>query len=182
MRCSPAMAHCIRCDVLLCGHMVVIWYCSENWPGMYPVQGVMRCGPVGHATHWSTTAWQWAEGRWAREIGGSLTKWTYYSPGASSVGIIPPLIHLSLSPKSEKISPLCAMPMSPQVPSRSWGGLGKEILCENKKANCPADEPQQLMICLISVPSPVALGPAASSQQVLARWTSVALCTQLQSR
>ena len=30
MRCSPAMAHCIRCDVLLCGHMVVIWYCSEN--------------------------------------------------------------------------------------------------------------------------------------------------------
>ena len=93
-------------------------------------------------------------GRWGREIGGSVHHpWELFLPS-----------YISLCPQNlKKISPQCALPMSPQVPSRSWGGLGKEILCENKKANCPADEPQQLMICLISALSPVALGPAASS-------------------
>ena len=102
-------------------------------------------------------------GRWARwEMEGTLTKWSYYSLSGIARGNYS--AHCSsVSPRKVKNIPspcVCPLPSSQQ----SWGWVGKEILGENKKPNCLADELRQLMIWLIS---PLTLDhPASPVMQV----------------
>ena len=74
MRYSPATAHCIRYDVLLCGHVVVIWYCSENGPGMYPVPGLDAVWSGGSCNSLRHDRVTMGGGQMGERDGGSLTK------------------------------------------------------------------------------------------------------------
>ena len=91
-------------------------------------------------------------GRWARwEMEGTLTKWSYYSLSGHRPWELFRSLLIRLSQKSKKYSlPVCVCPLPSS--QQSWGWVGKEILGGNKKPNCLADEPRQLMIWLISPP------------------------------
>ena len=147
----PRWVTCPVCTV----HGANVWLsdAANAWPAYGVVRDSATSTP-GHATHSCTTAWQWvlASRQMGEGDGGNSNEVNLLFPlGASPVGTILLTAHQSFSRKKNPSTVCVCVPSSQQ----SWGRVGKQILRENKKPNCLADEPQQLMIWLISFfPSP----------------------------